>query len=316
MGKIHVRKAKLEDATAISTLLRSQIQVWQRFDAQGRVESPPYEALTIYERWLHGGAWMSIETAVIWLNHLLRGGGLPIVITRDEAVVGYGEAYLSHEAEPFGVHVHLGKWHAQTPAVQSALMDYLVSLTSDFAKRLTVSFSAYDDLQSQFFQKLGMSEVARVRHYEIPAQLGQGFYKAVEHTKSTPAQIEGWQMPIGRTQSARYHWEALFPRLWDAVDGMEAQPIHRLHMSVAGHEALVCVQRQLYDGRKADVWCWSPKSLTSALLVALRDWSYRAGYRTLNLALDDVNAKLLGSEADVLPNQHVIYALQIDAMMP
>ncbi len=312
MSKIHVRKAKLEDTSAISTLLRSKIEVWQRFDSQGRVESPPYEALTIYERWLHGGAWMSIETAVIWLNHLLRGGGLPIVITRDETVVGYAEAYLSHEAEPFGVHVHLGKWHAQTPAVQSALMDYLVALTGDFANRLTVAFSAYDESQAQFFKGLGMSEVARVRYYEVSAQLGQGFYKATEHTKSNPAQIDGWQMPIGRTQSARYHWEAMFPRLWDAVEGMDAQPIHRLHVSAAGHEALVCVQRQLYDSRKADMWCWSPKSLTAPLLVALRDWAHRAGYRSLNLALDDVNAKLLGADADTLPNQQVIFGMNVD----
>jgi hypothetical protein len=311
LSKIHVRKAKLEDASAISTLFRAKIDVWQRFDAHGKVESPPYEALTIYERWLHGGAWMSIETAVIWLNHLLRGGGLPIVITRDETVVGYGEAYLSHEAEPFGIHVHLGRWHAQTSAVQSALMDYLVALTADFANRLTVACSVYDDVQSQFFAGLGMSEIGRVRYYDISAQLGQGFYKATEHTKSNPAQIEGWQMPIGRTQSARYHWEAIFPRLWDAVEGMEAQPIHRLHVSAAGHEALVCVQGQLYDKRKADVFCWSPKSLTPPLLVALRDWAHRAGYRTLHLALDDTNAKLLGTDVDMLPNQQVIYAMNI-----
>ena len=308
MSKIHVRKAKLEDATAISALLRTKIEVWQRFDAQGRVESPPYEALSLYERWLHGGAWMSIESGVLWLNHLLRGGGLPIVITRDETVVGYAEAYLGDESEPFGVHVHLGKWYAQTSATQSALMDYLLGLTREFAKRLTVAFSAYDSAQADFFGAFGMTEIARVRHYGVSAQLGQGFYKATEHTKSNPAQIAGWHMPIGRAESARLHWETLFPRLWDAVEGMDAQPINRLHISAAGHEALVCIQRQLYDARKIDVMCWSPKPLTPPLLVALRDWAHRGGYRTLTMVLNDTNAKLLGADAELLPYQQVVYA--------
>ncbi len=311
MSKIHVRKAKLEDTIAISTLIRTKIGVWQRFDAQGRVESPPYEALSLYERWLHGGAWMSIETGVIWLNHLLRGGGLPIVITRDETVVGYAEAYLGDEADPFGNHVHLGKWHAETSATQSALMDYLLGLTRDFAKRLTVAFSAYDTAQAEFFSAFGMSEIARVRHYDISAQLGQGFYKATEHSKTNPAQIAGWHMPIGRSESARLHWETMFPRLWDAIDGMDTQAVHRLHISAAGHEALVCIQRQLYDTRKVDVLCWSPKPLTPPLLVALRDWAHRGGYRSLIMALNDADAKLLGAEAETLPYQQVIYGINL-----
>jgi len=115
-------------------------------------------------------------------------------------------------------------------------------------------------------------------------------------------------MPIGRAESARLHWETLFPRLWDAVEGMDAQPINRLHISAAGHEALVCIQRQLYDARKIDVMCWSPKPLTPPLLVALRDWAHRGGYRTLTMVLNDTNAKLLGADAELLPYQQVVYA--------
>lgn len=49
----------------ISALFRARIGVWQRLDETGRVEDMPYEALTLVERWLHGGAWMSIETGAI-----------------------------------------------------------------------------------------------------------------------------------------------------------------------------------------------------------------------------------------------------------
>ena len=60
MSEILVREAIMDDTAAISALFRQQVNVWQRFDADGRVEELPYEKLTIYERWLHGGAWMSI----------------------------------------------------------------------------------------------------------------------------------------------------------------------------------------------------------------------------------------------------------------
>ena len=74
---LEVRQAGLDDTGAISALFCARIPVWQRRNAQGQVENVAYDALTIYERWLHGGPWMSIETCAILLNHLLSGGGDP-----------------------------------------------------------------------------------------------------------------------------------------------------------------------------------------------------------------------------------------------
>ena len=62
---MQIRQATLDDTRAISKLFCAGIERWQRMDAQGRVEDLSYEQLTIYERWLHGGAWLSIETAAL-----------------------------------------------------------------------------------------------------------------------------------------------------------------------------------------------------------------------------------------------------------
>lgn len=40
---IEVRQAKLDDTQQISQLFRERVDVWQRFNAEGQVESPPYE---------------------------------------------------------------------------------------------------------------------------------------------------------------------------------------------------------------------------------------------------------------------------------
>src|SRR5512139_2051816 len=107
MTTIHIREASLDDTQAISGLFRSRISAWQRLSAQGQVEDVPYDALTIYERWLHGGPWMSVETAALHLSHLLRGAGMPFVVESGGVVVAYAEAYHGVEPAPFGDHLHL-----------------------------------------------------------------------------------------------------------------------------------------------------------------------------------------------------------------
>jgi hypothetical protein len=90
---VEVRLANLDDTRAISALFRARISVWQRLDARGRVETVDYDSLTLYQRWLHGGAWMSLETGAVFLNHLLLGAGIPLVAVNDGAVAAYAEVY-------------------------------------------------------------------------------------------------------------------------------------------------------------------------------------------------------------------------------
>ena len=62
---MRVRQATLDDTQQIVALFSGRVPVWQRLGERGQVEDLPYDALTIYERWLHGGAWMSLETGAI-----------------------------------------------------------------------------------------------------------------------------------------------------------------------------------------------------------------------------------------------------------
>ena len=120
MASIQVRAAALDDTYAISTIARSHITVWQRVNAGGQVEDVPYDTLSIYERWLHGGPWMSVETCAILLNHLLLGAGIPLVAVTGKGVVGYLEAYHSVEQEPFGKSLHIAHLVADDPDIEKA----------------------------------------------------------------------------------------------------------------------------------------------------------------------------------------------------
>ena len=308
MNGLHIRPATMEDTGAISALFRRRINVWQRFDAEGRVDELPYEQLTIYERWLHGGAWMSLETAAIFLSHLLRVGGVTLVAEVDGAVAGYAEAYPGDEPPPYGKHLHIAHLITQAETIKDALLQHLLGMAKP---RLTVALSTYDTEAAAFYQRYGMQPIANLRQYTLSARAGQSFYQATEHLPADYAQIAGWHMLLGRLESARAHWELLWPRLWEAFPQITAQKTHRLHFSAAGQEAFVCYRQQLYAPRSVDVYCWSPRPPSKQLLVAISDWAHRENYRSLTLVIPETMTKWLDQELEENPQRQEIYAVEV-----
>jgi len=316
MPAIHIRQATLDDAQAITVLVRSRIGVWQRLTEQRQVQDVPYETLTIYERWLHGGPWMSVETGAIQLNHLLLGAGLPLVAELDGRVVAYGEAYQGIEPTPMGDHLHLGHFVVRqdcaNAGLESALLAHLIELAKAFkCQRFTAVCVANDGETSAHYTRFGMQPIARVMRLSLPAKTGQVFYRAVESPDPDASLITDWHMPIGRLGSARQQWESLWPRLWNAIPQIRERRTHRLRFSAAGQEAFLCCQQQLYDARSADIYCWSPKPLSGQLLTAIRDWAHREGYRTLVMAVTPDAIKTLGAEAEADGYYQDVYAVDV-----
>lgn len=306
-----VRPATFDDTQAVSTLLRGRITAWQRIDASGRVQDVPYESLKIYERWLHGGPWMSVETAALHLSHLLRGAGIPVVAEANGKIVGYAEAYHGVEPEPFGDHLHIGQMVVEAAGeTEDDLLVYLLeTATASKCERLTANLLPNDTHMQAFYNRHGLTAIARVNRYSLPARSGQGFYKTADHLNANPAQIADWYMPVGRLGSARQQWETRWPRTFHAVAEIRAHRAHRIQFSASGQEALIYCQQDLYNPRSAEIELWSPKPLTSQLLTALRDWTHREGYRTLVMTVLD--AKILGPEAEPDGYYQDVYAVNI-----
>jgi hypothetical protein len=311
---MQIRQATLDDTQAISKLFCAGIERWQRMDAQGRVEDLPYEQLTIYERWLHGGAWLSLETAALWLSHLLRGAGSPFVLEDvSGAIIGYVETYSGDEPAPYGYHLHIGRMvtQANSDSQKDALMQFLLEQAGGIG-RITASSIAYDADTINFYKRYGMSVIETIQHVTIPTTGGSvAFYKVTDHPKADVAQIANWTMPIGRTENSRYHWEHQWANLWQAVPQITARTTHRQHFNAAGQEALVCSQQHLYNPRSADIHCWTAKPLTAQVVNAVRDWAHKQGYRTLTLAVTDNILPLLGANIEKTPVQHTILARDV-----
>ncbi len=316
LTELDVRLAILDDAQAICDLARSRIGVWQRMTPSGQVENVSYASLSIYERWLHGGPWMSLETGALQLSQLRLGSGIPVVVVADDGTIrAYAELYGGNEQPPYGRHLHLGHFTVNAaPAARDALFAWIVDYAQQNRyERVTVNCAVNDEAVIDYYTQRGMTAIDEMQRLVLPAKAGQVFYKAVEHLNPDPSQIDGWHMCIGRLGSARYQWEALWPRTWDVIPQIQARKTHRLSLNAAGNEAYVLVRQQLYRPRLADVFCWTPKPPTGQLITAIRDWAQREGYRKLVMPTITDAVKTLGLDAEPDGYRENIFALNLSS---
>lgn len=308
---MQIRPAVLDDAQPISALFRARISAWQRLREDGRVEDVDYAALSVYERWLHGGAWMSVETGAVFLNHLLLGAGVPVVAEHVGRVYGYAEAYPNTEADPFGAHLHVGALIAPDAETEDALVDALImAARARKIPRLTASTALGEEATASLARR-GGTPLLTLHRYAVTARTGQGFYRAVELPQADPALITGWAMPVGRDTSPRHAWETRMQRLFDTMPELAQRRAHRLRMSASGQDVIIYCRQQMFDPRSADVSMWSPKSLQPQTVIALGDWAHREGYRTLWMVTGESDARALGHDAEPDAMSVTISALAI-----
>lgn len=305
---ITVRLATLQDTRAICEIHQSDVAAWERFDVFGNVERVRYEDLTLYERWLHGGPWLSIETCAVHLNRLLAGAGYPLVAELDGKVVAEAEVYENFEAAPFGHHLSIGILYTHrdftSQGLGTALVDYIREIARPMGcKQITVG----DPATVEFYVGQGFQKTHSSRRVRIPTQAGRTFYQASDLTDPSPEQIKGWHMPLGRYGGAFQEWLSLFPGEWAAgIPELINIRMAHLRINAAGQNAIV----YLREANDADsqpgecaVSCWSSRPLSGPLLAAIRDRAYRDGFRAILTYADDADAPLLEA-ADATPMEH------------
>ncbi|MBO8174717.1 MAG: GNAT family N-acetyltransferase [Thermococcus sp.] len=92
-----IRIAKLEDTNGIVEVHCSDVEEWYHYENGQRREADLYDNLTLKERYLHGGPWMSIETCAIHLNNLILNGQIPLVAEIEGKIIGELELFISEE---------------------------------------------------------------------------------------------------------------------------------------------------------------------------------------------------------------------------
>ena len=299
MSEITVRTATLDDTAAIVAVHVAHITRWQRLTAAGEVEDVPYERLTVHERWLHGGPWLSVETCAVHLTHLHRGAVLPLVALRGGQVVGYAECYDGQEPAPFGHHVQVGTLavHGEYAGqgVEAALLAHVIALGREWeCERVCL---AGDGLRP-FYEGDGWRELVSGQRVTWPARTGQVFYQSTPHPDPDPAQVRGWVMPLGRERSAHQEWVMRWPELWVAVPELREQRVERLRFTVAGNTFFMMYVASPYDPRQASVFLWTAAPFTGPMLTAINDKAHKLGFRRLDTFVIGERYAFLGPDAE------------------
>jgi len=311
MSQITVRQATLADAASITALHNANIPAWTRRDADGGASPAEYDELSLFERWLVGGPWSSVEMCAVHLANLLRGSdGIPLVAEIEGRVGAEAELFISREPEPFGLHINLSKLMVH-PALDgeglgSALLTYTRQIAEAIhAKRVTAARGEENAalLEHHRFQRAHVGQ-----RLSIAAQAGRVFYKATELTTFNPAQIQGWHMPLGRYQNAREEWDRMPPGFWNSVPEIVEPESARLSITVTGQEAYALMQQDRYLPERVHVFLWTKRPMDKLLMMAIRDWAIRNDYRTLVTFVWDYVRPQLEVEAQPDGYSQVLYS--------
>lgn len=307
---ILVRQAVLQDAGAVQAVYCSQVKRWMRFMPDGTHAEAAYAELSLYERWLHGGPWMSVETCAVWLAHLLQASeGIPLVAEREGQVVGYAEVFIGREAPPYGYHVNIStlcvREEARRQGVGRALVGYIEQMAQVLGcERVTV---AYPD-ETAFYSALGFTPLVGRYRVKLPLEQGRVFYKAREVTDENPQQIRDWYMPLGRFQNGREEWERMRWSMWNAVPQLVEANWHRLFIDLTGQPGILHLHQRDDDPTLVTVRLWTRFPLSSHILSAVRDRASRLGYAQMVTLVDAEARALLGGESSGAEEVQWLYA--------
>ena len=89
MSELVIRRGELKDVAGIVDVHCSELDgTWYSFKGGVREEVEGPTSLSLYERWLNGGSWMSPELCAVYINNLLLEGHIPLVAEQNGLIVG------------------------------------------------------------------------------------------------------------------------------------------------------------------------------------------------------------------------------------
>lgn len=282
---MEIRPATLDDIVAITEVHRGDVPEWYRGFGDDSVPAP-YESLSVFERYMAGGPWMSVETCAIHVNQLLLHDLPPIVAVSDGRVVAETEFYIGEEGAPYGkvldvsvLYVHP---NAQGKGVGGALLKYLI----DRAERKECRSMTVVPGPRGFYQHYGFNEVHERPHLLVHARTTNLSYTIEEMDIETPWRIvSGWPMPIGRFTSSRQEWERhkMITYHLPELSGC----LHKRLRVRTGHAEAVAILAQHSPFDPALVaHAWTKNMAINDLVSILRSECAKAGYAQLRLLID------------------------------
>ncbi len=316
MTEIVVRQATLADTFAITDIYCSNIEggVFTRWNVDGTRTPVAYETLGLFERYLNGGPWMSVETCAVWLAHLLRyGDEIPLVAEADGLVLGEAEVIIGNEPSPYGRHLSIATLKVHHDATdQQQLANALINYVKEMAQVMQIQQVLVTNPEPiEWYRAHDFQPMAARRLVQLPAKEGRVVYKAVQMTNFAPDRIDGWGMPLGRWQSARHEWSRIWPGFWNCVPQLVEPEVDRFDIELTRQQAILLLEQNRHHPQRASVYLWTERSLSSHMISAVRDRAARHGYVELETWADDAALALVEGDATDVSDPHVLLAWRV-----
>ena len=219
-----IRIAKLEDTNGIVDVHCSGIEEWHHYENGQRREPDSYENLTLKERYLHGGPWMSIETCAIHLNTLLFNGQIPLIAEVEGRIVGELELFISEELINGKIkkiaHIDVLEVHREFRG--QGIGRELVKAAEELARKekcelLTVT---PEKEAVRFYEKVGIKDILH-RGCFISIDLStlpNKDAKEVNIREFSWEEVKDKEIILGKFQSSYHHWFTAFK---DKIAGID-----------------------------------------------------------------------------------------------
>ncbi|MCE5259667.1 MAG: GNAT family N-acetyltransferase [Chloroflexi bacterium] len=283
---MEIRPATLDDIVAITEVHKGDVPDWYRGFGDSSVPAP-YETLSVFERYMAGGPWMSVETCAIHVNQLLLHDLPPIVVVADGQVVAEAEFYIGEEGAPYGKTLDISVLYvhpqAQGKGIGGALLTYLV----DRAERKECRCITVVPGPRGFYQHYGFSEIYERPHLLVNARKTNLAYAIAEIDVETPWKVvTGLPMPIGRYTSSRQEWERHKMITYHLPE--LATCLHRrVRITTEQAEAVAILgQHSPFDDALV-AHAWTANMPVNELVSILRNECIVSGYNRLRMLIDE-----------------------------
>ncbi|RLE77498.1 MAG: GNAT family N-acetyltransferase [Thermoprotei archaeon] len=304
---LRVRLATLDEARGITEVHCSDVEQWVRA-ASGRGEPAEYEELSVEDRYLHGGPWMSVETCAVHLNYVLTSGQYALVAELDGRVVGELELYVGEERGVLGRTAYIDVLVVHKDFRRRGVGRALVSE----ARRLAVeegcdTLSVWPEADAiPFYEKCGVRSVAyRVAHFVVaPDKATEGATAEVEPLPHEYSCVRGSWLISPRTWSSAAAW---LKCRWPLALRVAKSTVDEGRIpSLSATFILGAVERDGLDCWLT-LWLDDPGLLPSAL-SAICERARAAGCRRLHVLVDEqLASKVTSLRASLVQRELVLF---------
>lgn len=221
--EVRIRKGTLEDAGGITETHRSEIEEWYHYRDGKRTAKASYDDLTILERYLHGGPWMSVESCAAHINSLLLAGNSVIVAEVEGRIVGEAELFISEE--PVNGELcriaHIDVIQVHKDFRRQGIGKALINFSEEIAREedcdmLTVT---PEERARGFYEKLGIKEIIhRGAMVDFSLEEFPSGGAEIRRGEFRWSRIRDKEMILGKFQSSYDHW---FTAFRDRIAGVD-----------------------------------------------------------------------------------------------